>query len=140
MKILIIHAEKMWWKVTKPVRISLKDEIKSKNKENGGENILVAFTCVEREDEDRLKEKVSRATDDLVDVAGRVKVDEIILYPYAHLSDHLSKASSALRALKLLEKRLEEKGIRVKRAPFGYYKEFMLHCKGHPLSESLRVI
>ncbi|MCS7373412.1 MAG: hypothetical protein NDF56_00285 [archaeon GB-1845-036] len=32
MKIMIIHAEKMWWKMIKPVRMPLKDEINSKNK------------------------------------------------------------------------------------------------------------
>jgi threonyl-tRNA synthetase len=38
------------------------------------------------------------------------------------------------------EKRLAKDKIKVSRAPFGYYKEFELKCKGHPLSELSRSI
>jgi threonyl-tRNA synthetase len=40
----------------------------------------------------------------------------------------------------MLEEQLDAVGFSVKRAPFGWYKAFKLHCKGHPLSELSKTI
>ena len=59
----------------------------------------------------------------------------LVLYPYAHLSSNLSSPDTALEYLSEAEHVLKKEGFDVVRAPFGYYKEFELKCKGHPLSE-----
>lgn len=66
-----------------------------------------------------------------------------MIYPFAHLSQNLADADLALKVLRELEKRVLDKAsthdIRVHRASFGWYKEFILHAAGHPLSELSRV-
>ncbi|MCS7386016.1 MAG: threonyl-tRNA synthetase editing domain-containing protein [archaeon GB-1867-005] len=140
MRILIIHAKSFWWKVRQPARISLRDEVTEENAEFKIENALIAFTAVEKSDEQNLEKSCERAVEAIKEVAGRVKVKQIILYPYAHLSTNLSKPSTAIKALKTIHEKLVRQGFSVYRSPFGYYKEFILHCSGHPLAESLRVV
>ena len=43
-----------------------------------------------------------------------------------------------MELLSLADIELTKKGYKVTRAPFGYYKEFELKVKGHPLSELSR--
>src|SRR3989344_1379188 len=64
-----------------------------------------------------------------------LKEKNIVLYPYAHLSSNLSNPDTALGYLTEAQYALEGKKFNVVRAPFGYYKEFELKVKGHPLSE-----
>ena len=63
----------------------------------------------------------------------------IVLYPYAHLSSNLASPEIAVKVLDESEKKLK-KDFKVLKAPFGYYKEFELKVKGHPLSELSREI
>jgi len=140
MRILLIHAEKFWWKVTKPVRIPIRDELNEGNIEGEFTNVLVAFTCVEVDDEVALEEKCKKAVEEIIEVSSRIGVKNVIVYPYAHLSNKLGGLENTIKALRIITTILSEKGFKVKQSPFGYYKEFILHCKGHPLSESLRVI
>ncbi len=81
---------------------------------------------------------MSQAVDDMVDVAGKVNASAIVVYPYAHLSRRLAPPDVALEALRRIEESLKKRGLRVIRAPFGWYKEFELHCYGHPLAELSR--
>jgi len=81
-----------------------------------------------------------KAVESIMEVSSRISVKKVILYPYAHLSNQLGGLEVTVKALRIITQNLMEKGYQVKQSPFGYYKEFMLHCKGHPLSEALRVI
>jgi len=75
------------------------------------------------------------------DIAGQVKSKNIVLYPYAHLSSNLASPEVAMEVLDKAEKELSKiKEFTVSKAPFGYYKEFELKVKGHPLSELSREI
>ncbi|MBU1501764.1 MAG: threonine--tRNA ligase, partial [Nanoarchaeota archaeon] len=71
------------------------------------------------------------------DIAKQVKAKDVVLYPYAHLSNNLSAPDVASEVLEKAEKELG-KSFKVVKAPFGYYKEFELKVKGHPLSELSR--
>jgi len=93
---------------------------------------LVILTAVEKGDNDKVvKEMIASVKK----TAGEVKAERIVLYPYAHLSSNLSDPTTALEYLAEAENVLKKEGFEVTRAPFGYYKEFELKCKGHPLSE-----
>lgn len=140
MRILLIHAEKFWWKVKQPARISVRDKLIDENKEFEASNVLVAFIAVERKDEGELEKTCRKAVDAIIEVSGRIGVKTVILYPYAHLSTNLSKPQNAVKALRIVYELLKSREFEVYKSPFGYYKEFILHCKGHPLAESLRVI
>ncbi|HLA41697.1 MAG TPA: threonine--tRNA ligase, partial [Candidatus Glassbacteria bacterium] len=75
------------------------------------------------------------------DHARRIKTYTVMVYPYAHLSSDLSSPRVATRVLdRIYELLSKEKGLTIKRSPFGYYKGFRISCKGHPLSELAQTI
>lgn len=103
-------------------------------------NVLVAFVTVELDDEKDPKMIIDKAIKEIIEVYNKVKAEGIIIYPYAHLSSTLASPFRAREILYNLFSNLRQKGFMVHKAPFGWYKEFMLHCYGHPLSELSRHI
>ena len=137
MKILSLHCDYIKFK---PLKKALKQPEKLKKadeKQKEVSEVLVIFTAVEKQDESN-KNIVKQYVDNIKDLAKKVSCKNIVLYPYAHLSSSLSKPDFAEKTLKSAEKKL--RGFKVERAPFGYYKEFELRCKGHPLAELSREI
>jgi len=138
MKILSLHVDYIKFK---PVRKALKnpEELsKQQEKEKEIRECLVIFTAVEKPD---TLELVKKLVENIEDIASQVKAKKIVLYPYAHLSSQLALPEIAISVLKEAENQLKKsKKYEVTRAPFGYYKEFELRCKGHPLAELSREI
>lgn len=137
MKILCLHVDYINFK---PLKKALKGVIDLSEEEKKGRKVgesLVVLTAVEKGDNE--KESVRKLTENVKDVAGQVKAEKIVLYPYAHLSSNLASPELAEAVLREAEKELK-KNFSVTRAPFGYYKEFELKVKGHPLSELSREI
>ena len=99
---------------------------------------LVAFCAVEAADEDDMKGVVERAVEDIAKTTSQLDVKRIMVYPYAHLASDLAAPEAAVEALEAVRQGLNDLGLEVKRAPFGWYKSFTLTCKGHPLSELSR--
>lgn len=131
MRILSIHADRMWYHATKKTKIAeLMDEIDGDMTE-----CVVLFCCVEKIDERNPAQVVTSATANVLSRLAKLKVDKVVIYPYAHLTSTLSTPSCALTILKGLEASLKGASIEVKRAPFGWYKEFSIHAKGHPLAD-----
>ena len=130
MKLLEIHAKEFWYKVTQKAMKNPPEERLGDHTEF--ENVLVVFTCVEKGDDIETARNAIVAIKNHMDT---VKVNTLVLYPYAHLSSELAPISIAFTILKEMEMYAETKGIKVHRAPFGYYKEFNLHAYGHPLAE-----
>ncbi len=138
MKILTLHVDYINFK---PLKKALKSVAElSENEKKGGEakDALVVMTAIEKID-NNVKEVVSKLVENIKDVASQVKTKNIVLYPYAHLSSNLSSPEIATEVLNAAEKELK-KSFSVVKAPFGYYKEFELKVKGHPLSELSREI
>ena len=104
------------------------------------ENALVVFVTVEDVDVANIEDVVEQAVEDIVNVAEKIRAERVVIYPYAHLSQRLAPPVAARKVLELLESRLAERlgETRVHRAPFGWYKEFQIHCYGHPLAELSR--
>ncbi|MCJ7699348.1 threonine--tRNA ligase, partial [Candidatus Bathyarchaeota archaeon] len=71
---------------------------------------------------------------------GKLKINRILIYPYAHLSSNLARPADALEIVKAMEAYAKEKGIETHRAPFGWNKQFTISIKGHPLAEQSREI
>ena len=138
MRTLYIHASEFSYKPTEKVKISKVEEAVSVEKKYN--NVLVIFLTVERSDFQRRYDIIPRFIEDLKQHLNRLHLDFIIVYPYAHLTDDLEDPIKAIRILKLLDREIKEKlkNIKYVRAPFGWYKEFMIHCLGHPLSELSR--
>jgi threonyl-tRNA synthetase len=138
MKILSIHCDYIRFK---PLKKALKqpEELTEERKElTEVKEPLVIFTAVEKQDETN-QEIVAQFSKEVEDIARQVNAEKIVLYPYAHLSSSLSKPDFAMKTLEEADKLLSKK-FSVIRAPFGFYKEFELKCKGHPLSELSREI
>ena len=139
MKLLSLHCDYITFK---PLKKALKNPealSEEQKKEITINEVLVIFTAVEKQDEGQ-KDILKNYVDEVLNLAGQVQAKNIVLYPYAHLSSSLSSPDFALHLLENAEKEMLEKKFRIWRAPFGYYKEFALKCKGHPLSELSRQI
>ncbi|MEM3405698.1 MAG: threonine--tRNA ligase [Candidatus Pacearchaeota archaeon] len=139
MKILLLHCDYIRFK---PVKKALKDISELKNEEKKGKEVketLVVLTAVEKTDEENEEEILNLYIKNIEEVIKQIKVKNVVIYPYAHLSSNLANSSFAQNILIEAEKKLSKK-YNVVRAPFGYYKEFELKCKGHPLAELSREI
>ena len=132
MKILQQHASFVEFK---PCRKEARLAEEAKPKKFTLENVLVLFTCVERQDNQAIAKKAVEETKEFL---RKLKLNRILLYPYAHLSKELADEAQALEILKLMEKLAKKEGIQVFRAPFGWAKEYRIEVKGHPLAEQFR--
>lgn len=137
MKILLLHCDYIKFKALKKALKSVEELTDDEKKEHETKEALVVLTAVEKGDS---RDSVKDYTKNIKDVAEQVKAKNIVLYPYAHLSKNLGAPDLAVEILKEAEKILSKEKYKVSRAPFGYYKEFELKVKGHPLSELSREI
>ncbi|MDO8516571.1 MAG: threonine--tRNA ligase [Nanoarchaeota archaeon] len=140
MKILSLHCDYLKFKAGKKAIKEPEELSEKEKKEIEIKEPLVIFTAVEKTDESDPKKITELLVENVLDLMNKVGAKKIILYPYAHLSSNLSSPAIALEVLKNAEAELKKKKIDVSRAPFGYYKEFELKCKGHPLAELSREI
>ncbi|MFW9909589.1 MAG: threonine--tRNA ligase, partial [Candidatus Thorarchaeota archaeon] len=104
------------------------------------ESCLVNFIAAETSDTTNITKAAKITADMIAAAADEVKEKKIIVYPWVHLSETPSPPGEALKLLKIIEKDLKEKGYDVLRIPFGWYKSFMINCKGHPLAERSKVL
>ncbi|MEM4575867.1 MAG: threonine--tRNA ligase [Candidatus Nezhaarchaeales archaeon] len=139
MKLLLIHADTMSYEV-KEKAVEEAEEIINDRQSGTFENALVVFTAVEEEDVRAPEIVVNTASEEIMNIFNDVKAEVLVLYPYAHLSSNLARPREALDILVKLEEKLKSHGIKVSRAPFGWYKAFKIACKGHPLSELSKTI
>jgi threonyl-tRNA synthetase len=130
MKILTLHCDYIKFK---PLKKAIKnpEELKEKGEIEVKEP-LVVLIAVEKGDNDKT---VAQLIEAVKKTSSEVKTKNIVLYPYAHLSPNLASPDTALGYMVEAEHTLAKEGFKVTRAPFGYYKEFELKVKGHPLSE-----
>jgi threonyl-tRNA synthetase len=138
MRVLLIHSDYLKYQTKSKTKIA--EKIDDKKKKGSFKNSLVAFTAVEKEDEADTKGIVENAVKEIIDVFTKVKAENVVIYPYAHLSSSLSAPEAAKKILVDIESALIDHDIKVARVPFGWYKSFEVSCKGHPLSELSRTI
>ncbi len=134
MELLLIHADFLEFETKKK---ALKSAKKVKKKKARIDECLVAFTAVEKRDEDVKKDIIKKAVQEITHVAKEVSADRVVLYPYVHLTNDPASPSSAEEVLDDVATELK---FDVERVPFGYYKAFTVKCKGHPLAELSRTI
>ncbi len=140
MKIIALHCDYIRFKALKK---AIKEPEELDEKEKKGREIkecLVVLSAVERNDEGFEEEISKKLVENIKGIAEQVKCKKIVLYPYVHLTSHPSAPISATKVLYLASESLKKEKFDVFRAPFGWYKEFELKCKGHPLSELSRKI
>ena len=139
MRVLLLHAKRFSYEVREK---AIKDAEPSDAiiPSFSCENSLVAFISVERGDAKGLEDILEAFLKDLSQVVNNLKPEYIVIYPYAHLSSNLATPKEAVHVLSEVEHKLKKQfdRTRVIRAPFGWYKAFIIECFGHPLSELSR--
>jgi hypothetical protein len=130
-RILSIHASRMWYHATRKTRMAESTEIL----DDEMQDCVVLFCCVEKLDERNPEHVIDSAKKNVMARIAKLNVRQVMIYPYAHLTSSLGSPDCALGILKGLEMSLRAESISVKRAPFGWYKEFEIHGKGHPLAD-----
>jgi len=69
-----------------------------------------------------------------------IKCNEVLIYPFAHLSSDLAKPSDALKVIKEMETEAKKLGLKTHRSPFGWNKQYSFKIKGHPMAEQGKTI
>jgi threonyl-tRNA synthetase len=138
-KLLFLHSDFIEFEAKKPA-LRTPPTLTDAEKQGRVEDALVMMYSVEKSDEDKIDGAVAAAIANLKDIAGQLKAEKVVLYPYAHLSNQLAAPSKAQLAGDKLKKAATEAGFQVTAAPFGWYKMMNIKVKGHPLSELSRTI
>lgn len=138
MKALFIHSDFIEYEARKKTKLA--EEIAPEKMKNRVEEVLVVFISFEKRDEEKEAESAKALVANVDEIAKKVEVRRVVLYPYAHLSSSLAKQSTSLQILHTSESMLSGMGYEVHASPFGWYKSFNISCKGHPLSELSREI
>jgi threonyl-tRNA synthetase len=138
MRLLFIHSDFMEFESKKKTKFA--EDLKDEAKKHRIEEVLVIFTSVEKQDESAKDEVIKQYLGNLKDISSQLQTKKILIYPYVHLTNSPSNPTFARELVKELEDVVRDEGYEVTRAPFGWYKSFILSAKGHPLSELSREI
>jgi threonyl-tRNA synthetase len=137
MRLLQLHCD---YVAFKPKSKALKTAQALTEEEKRGlrlEDVVVLFSSFEAGDDERVLEEAARlAEKDFRDVHAST----VLVYPYAHLSNNLAPPAQAVALLEKFTAIVKRFAPAAQRAPFGYYKEFELKCKGHPLAELAKTV
>ncbi len=138
MRLLLVHSDFLEYEVKQSTPAA--EKVAHEKKAGRFDEVLVAFTAVEEDDEKDMAAAAKISAKEIADVAKQVKAQRVAVYPYAHLSPSLASPKSAVKILDGVRDELEKLGLEAHRLPFGWYKAFKVSCKGHPLSELSRQI
>ncbi|MEM3765404.1 MAG: threonine--tRNA ligase [Candidatus Bathyarchaeia archaeon] len=134
MRILQLHSNYIEYKpIQKEIAIAEETDKETRRLEE----VVVLFTAVEEGDDETAAKK---AIEEVKSFLEKLKLNRVLIYPYAHLSSNLAKPLEALKVVKAMEAYAKAEGIETYRAPFGWNKQFTISIKGHPLAEQSRVV
>jgi threonyl-tRNA synthetase len=130
MRVLLLHSDFIEYQpISKEVQAA--EDIQSKSTKKIDE-VIVALIAVEKDDDESIIDDVCR---ELKTYGETIKCDNLLIYPYAHLSSDLASHSTAQALLISIENHGRHFFGTVNRAPFGWTKSFNIKVKGHPLAE-----
>lgn len=135
MRVLLLHADFIEYQpISKEIQTA--EDIPSKSSKKIDE-VIVALVAVEKDDDESLTDEVGS---ELKTYGQMIKCDNLLIYPYAHLSSDLAGPSMAQSLLNSIEEKSRKLFKTVNRAPFGWTKSFNIKIKGHPLAEQSKTI
>ncbi len=140
MRMLMVHVDQFSSTITKKGRSKIVENYDPTSKTTQVNEALIILTSVEKKDELSPRNVSKKAADEITKLARQVKVNTIVLHPFAHLFADLSRPDIAVETLKLTEGELVERGFKVIRTPFGWFNTLELKAKGHPLSRVARKV
>jgi threonyl-tRNA synthetase len=136
---LILHVDHFSSTITKKGRSKIVEDWDPRRTITTQEALLI-LASVERQDVPHPAETAEKAAGEIVRLAQQLKVNTIVLHPFAHLFANLSDPEIAVETLKRTEQELIQHGFTVIRTPFGWFNTLELKAKGHPLSRVARTI
>jgi threonyl-tRNA synthetase len=130
MKALIFHCKEYKTEIfelaNRPARIKPEE---AKYKKQECEDCVVAFITIEKGDK---SENFSlQIADEIAKMSKDVGDKNIVIVPFAHLSNNLAESKDSLEALDRIEEMLKN-NFNVIRAHFGSHKSLLLDVYGHP--------
>jgi threonyl-tRNA synthetase len=135
MRMLFLHADFIEYEpISKEIQLAEEGIPIAKKRMD---DLIVVLTAVESEDDENT---ASDSSTEIRKYGDLVKCDQVLIYPYAHLSSNLASPKVALQILQSLEVGVRKSFPIVARAPFGWTKSFNIKVKGHPLAENARTI
>lgn len=134
MRLLQLHSEYVEYT---PISEEIGDAEKIKVETKKMHNLVVVFICIEKNDNKKI---VDKALNEIKIYLEQIKVNKLLIYPYAHLSSDLSSPKKAFELIRELEEGAKKVIDNVQRAPFGWTKSFNISVKGHPLAENFKII
>ncbi len=90
---------------------------------------IVAFVTVEKKDEPILVAK--GLAEEIIKMCKEVGSENVVLVPFAHLSNKIAGSEKGLSALNRIEANLGKEKVNVKRSHFGSNKSLLLDVFGH---------
>ncbi|MDX1371647.1 MAG: threonyl-tRNA synthetase editing domain-containing protein, partial [Nitrososphaeraceae archaeon] len=134
MRLLQLHSEYVEYT---PISEEIGDAEKIKVETKKMHNLVVVFICIEKNDNKKI---VDKALNEIKIYLEQIKVNKLLIYPYAHLSSDLASPKKAFDLIRELEEKAKNVIDHVQRAPFGWTKSFNISVKGHPLAENFKII
>lgn len=131
MRILQLDVDSLTYELVKP---ESKVYEESSEKAVTVKDALVLFITVENGDG---AEIAKQAVVEAVDFMNKVGRKELLIYPFAHLSNDLAEPREAMKIIDQMYQNVP-KGISAKKAPFGWNKKLSMSVKGYPLAEQSR--
>ena len=130
MRSILFHCKKFNANITglSTRGVEVEPEEVSKN-EYEQKNCIVAFITVEQGDD--LEKILPRMAKEIEKFCKETNEKEIVLAPFAHLSNNLAPFKIGISFFEQLEKILKDK-FKVMRTHFGSDKDLMIHLFGHP--------
>ena len=100
-----------------------------KEKEQRVENCILVLVTAEKGDD--ISTAAVGLVKDIAKFCKEVKTNEVVILPFAHLSNSLLDYETAISAMKTIEEQLVGR-FGVARAHFGSSKELLIHLYDHP--------
>lgn len=94
-----------------------------------GDSITALITIETGDDITEIKESIFKEIEKFSNDVGE---KEVVLAPFAHLSNKLAPYSEGIQFFNLLEEKLKSNGFNVLRIHFGSDKSLLLDIYGHP--------
>jgi len=137
MRFLAWHVDYIKCRITERGRSPVAEEYD--DPETVAEEALL-LVSVEKADEAAPEVVADRAVAEIAAHAANLRVQTLVLHPFAHLFGQLSRPATAVQVLRRMEEGLRGRGLAVKRTPFGWFNTLDIRAKGHPLSRVARII
>ena len=92
------------------------------------QDCILAFVTIENSDS---KEKSAKLVGEILKFCKDTGRENVILCPFAHLSNDLAPSKEALPVFAEISKELKASGVHLTEGHFGSDKELLIHVYGH---------